>query len=260
MEVTRAAQDYLKVLYALQSRGEAVVNARLAERLGISPPSVSAMVRRLEGGALVGRLPSGELVLTELGEAQALRMVRRHRLIETFLFRCLEVPWDEVHDEAEVLEHAVSARLEDRIATALGHPSHDPHGDPIPPRDGVHEEGWPRPLGSMPEGALVVVERVSDRNADVLRHLAELGIGPGTVLRVEQRMPFGGPLWVRVGEVRQALGDVLVGSIFGSVQGEGLEDVRVEVAIGETEGRRASDADASAARRGRNEPLVAMRS
>jgi DtxR family Mn-dependent transcriptional regulator len=259
LEATRAVQDYLKAIYALQTRGEAVVNARLAERLGISPPSVSAMMRRLETGALVRRLPSGALVLTELGEAQALRTVRRHRLIETFLYRCLAVPWDEVHDEAEVLEHAVSARLEDRIAATLGHPSHDPHGDPIPPRDGVHEEGWPGPLGSMPEGAWVVVERVSDRNADVLRHLADLGIVPGTVLEVEQRVPFGGPLWVRVADARHALGDVLVGSIFGSVQVEGLESPRIEDAIAEVEDRRASEADSAAARRVGSRPLAGVR-
>jgi len=258
METTRAVQDYLKAIYALQTAGGAVVNARLAQRLGISPPSVSAMIRRLEVGALVRRLPSGELVLTALGEAQALRTVRRHRLIETLLYRCLGVPWDEVHDEAEVLEHAISARLEDRIATALGHPSHDPHGDPIPPRDGVHEEGWPRPLDSAPEGASVVVERVSDRNADVLRHLAEIGVVPGTVLGVEQRVPFGGPLWVRVAGVRHALGDVLVGSIFGSVQVEGLESPRIEDAIAEVEDRRASEADSAAARRVGSRPLAGV--
>ncbi|MDQ3538069.1 MAG: metal-dependent transcriptional regulator [Actinomycetota bacterium] len=176
--------------------------------------------------------------------------MRRHRLIETLLYRCLGVPWDEVHDEAEVLEHAVSARLEDRIAAALGHPSHDPHGDPIPSTDGVHEEGWPRPLDSAPEGASVVVERVSDRNADVLRHLAEIGVGPGTILGVEQRMPFGGPLWVRVAGVRHALGDVLVGSIFGSVQDKELENSGAMGAIPEGEDRCAFNADTAADRAG----------
>ncbi len=224
MQTTQSVQDYLKTVYAMQTQGAAGVNARLAERLGVSAPSVSAMMKRLESGGLVEHLASGKLALTKSGEAEALRIVRRHRLIETFLHRCLGVPWDELHDEAEVLEHSVSARLEDRIDEVLGHPTHDPHGDPIPPKDGPHRERWPTPLQFMPEGAVVVVERVSDRDPEVLRYLARLGIRPGSVVVVEQRSPFGGPLWVRVGETRHALGDVLVASIFGSMRKDPAPD------------------------------------
>jgi DtxR family Mn-dependent transcriptional regulator len=217
VETTKAVEDYLKEIYALQTRGEGVSNARIAARLGVSAPSVSVMVKRLEAGLLVKRLPSNQLALTELGEAQALRIVRRHRLVETYLHHRLGVPWHEVHDEAEILEHAISDRLEDRIAEALGHPTHDPHGDPIPPKDGSHREGWPGSLNDAPEGCAFRVERVSDRDREVLRYLADLGIRPGTVLDIEQRSPFGGPLWVRINEARHALGIVLVRSVFGSV-------------------------------------------
>ncbi len=217
MRTTGAVEDYLKAVYALATQGEHAVNARLAERLGVSPPSVSAMVKRLEAEGLLVRGPLGELVLTARGEAQALRTVRRHRLIETYLYQCLGVPWDEVHDEAEVLEHVISDRLEARIAAVLGHPTHDPHGDPIPPKDGTHQERWPQPLGITPEGSRFLVQRVSNRDPKVLRYLGELGIRPGTVLHVETRSPFEGPLWVRVDDERHALGDVLVRSIFGSL-------------------------------------------
>lgn len=224
METTQAVQNYLKTVYALKTQGKAVVNARLAERLGVSAPSVSSMVKRLESDGLLEHLPSGELALTESGEAEALRIVRRHRVIETFLHRWLDVPWDELHDEAEILEHAVSDRLEDRMAEVLGHPTHDPHGDPIPARDVPHRERWPTPLRSMPQGAVMVVERVSDRRSEVLRYLAQLGIRPGSVLVVEERAPFGGPLWVRVGEARYALGDGVAASIFGSVREDRAAD------------------------------------
>jgi DtxR family Mn-dependent transcriptional regulator len=224
MEVTRAAEDYLKTIYRLGAEDQSVTNARLAQRLGVSAASVSGMVNRLEAAGFVARSPDGEITLEERGKAHALRVIRRHRLVETFLQRVLGVPWDEVHAEAEVLEHAISDRLEERIAEALGHPTHDPHGDPIPPRDGVHDEGWPRRLDDVREGDSFVVERVSDRDAEVLRHLASLGIRPGTVLHVEQRAPFEGPLWVRVGDRRHALGDLLTRSIFGSVpEGDGRE-------------------------------------
>jgi DtxR family Mn-dependent transcriptional regulator len=245
---TPSVQDYLKTIYALRTQGEAGVNARLAERLGVSAPSVSAMMKRLESGGLVEHLASGEFALTESGEAEALRIVRRHRLIETFLHRWLDMPWDEVHDEAEVLEHAVSARLEDRIAEVLGHPTHDPHGDPIPPKDGPHQERWPAPLKSMPEGAVVVVERVSDRDPEVLRYLAQLGIRPGSILVVERHSPFGGPLWVRVGKAHHALGDVLVASIFGSIREDGATGQPIEDGVSDVEDRHAVAASGATTR------------
>jgi DtxR family Mn-dependent transcriptional regulator len=240
VETTEAVEDYLKTVYALRTQGEAVVNVRLAERLGVSAPSVSSMMKRLESRGLVEHLATGELALTDAGEAQALRIVRRHRLIETFLHRLLGVPWDQVHDEAEVLEHAVSAHLEDRIDEVLDHPTHDPHGDPIPGRDVPHQERWPVPLTAMPLGAVMVVERVSDRGSEVLRYLAQLGIRPGSVLVLEQRSPFGGPLWVRVGKARHALGDVVAASIFGSIRAGGATGQHVEDAVNDVAADQAS--------------------
>jgi DtxR family Mn-dependent transcriptional regulator len=136
-------------------------------------------------------------------------------LLETFLHRYLDVSWDEVHAEAEVLEHALSPRLEERMDAALGHPDRDPHGDPIPPRTGPHDERGDTPLGDAEPGDRFVVRRVSDRDSAALRYLGELGIRPGVSLRIEDHAPFGGPLWVRVGGRSHALGSTLVGLIRG---------------------------------------------
>lgn len=213
--MSRATEDYLKAIYHLAHRGEPVTTGQLAHELGVSAPSVSAMVRRLEDGSLLTRPDSRTLQLTASGEQAALRVVRRHRLLETFLARVLDVPWDEVHAEAELLEHALSDRLEDRIDAALGHPTHDPHGDPIPPRDGPHEEGWGEPLDAAPAGCRFRVDRVSDRDSAALRYLGELGIYPGVVVTVEEQAPFGGPRWVRVGEERHPLGSALTRLVHG---------------------------------------------
>ena len=137
-----AGEDYLKAIYHIAHRGEAVTTGLLAAELGVASPSVTAMIKRLQEGELVDRAGPRELRLTGAGERAALRVVRRHRLLETFLAQVLDVPWDEVHAEAEVLEHVLSERLEERIDAALGHPTHDPHGDPIPPRHGAHDEHW----------------------------------------------------------------------------------------------------------------------
>ncbi|MBA2455505.1 MAG: metal-dependent transcriptional regulator, partial [Nocardioidaceae bacterium] len=133
---TRAAEDCLKTIYGLANSGEPATTGSLAHRLGVSSPSVSAMIKRLESEQFLERPKGCGLRLTARGERAALRVVRRHRLLETFLVRVLDMAWDEVHAEAELLEHALSDRLEERIDAALGHPTRDPHGDPIPPRHG----------------------------------------------------------------------------------------------------------------------------
>ncbi len=216
--LSRATEDYLKAIYHLAHRGDAVTTGLLAHELGVSAPSVSAMVKRLEDGSLLVRPDSRALQLTASGERAALRVVRRHRLLETFLARMLDVPWDEVHAEAELLEHALSERLEERIDAALGHPTHDPHGDPIPPRDGPHEEGWGEALDAVPAGCRFRVDRVSDRDSAALRYLGELGIYPGVVVTVEEHAPFGGPQWVQVGGERRALGAALTRLVHGRVE------------------------------------------
>ncbi len=217
-QMTSATEDYLKTIYALAARGEGATTSTIAERLGIAAPSVSGMVKRLASSELVERTSLGTVELTARGEAEALRVIRRHRLLETFLAQVLQVPWDEVHTEAERLEHALSDRLEDRIDALLGHPTHDPHGDPIPPKHGVHVEHWGSPLTDAPPGARFRVERVSDRDSAALRYLDELGIRPSVSLEVFERAPFGGPLWVTVGSERHALGPQLLPLIHGSVE------------------------------------------
>lgn len=217
MQATGAAEDYLKVIFHLATEGASVTTSTIARRLGVSPPSVSAMVKRLEAGQLVVRHGEGGLTLTAGGEVEALRVVRRHRLLETFLAEVVGVPWDEVHDEAEVLEHSLSDRLEARIDALLGHPAHDPHGDPIPPRSGPHDERWADPLTAAPTGARFRIERVSDRDPDALRYLAGIGLRPGVLIDVGERAPFGGPLWVSVDGTDHALGTQLTNLLHGAV-------------------------------------------
>lgn len=215
--MSRATEDYLKAIYHLATRGEPVTTGLLATELGVSAPSVSAMVKRLADGELVDRLDTRSLRLTDAGERAALRVVRRHRLLETFLSHALDVPWDEVHAEAELLEHALSDRLEERIDAKLGYPTHDPHGDPIPPRHGSHDEAWGVALAAAPPGCRFRIERVSDRDSAALRHLGELGVRPGVAIDVDEQGPFGGPLWIRVRGTRHGLGTQLTTLVHGHV-------------------------------------------
>ncbi|MDQ6839351.1 MAG: metal-dependent transcriptional regulator [Actinomycetota bacterium] len=215
--MSRAGEDYLKVIYVLSTTGQPVTNGSLARELGVTSPSVSAMVKRLADDELLQR-PDGRLLrLTDSGQRAAVRVIRRHRLLETFLARVLDMPWDEVHAEAELLEHALSDRLEERIDAALDYPSRDPHGDPIPPRHGHHDETWGESLDTATVGCRFRVDRVSDRDNAALRYLAGLGIGPGVVLDVEDQEPFGGPRWVRIDDQRHALGSVLSRLLYGQV-------------------------------------------
>ncbi len=215
---TQVVEDYLKTVFGLAGRSAHVTTSGLAAELGVAAPTVSAMLKRLEAGGLVRRTGDHRVELTEHGTRHALGVVRRHRLLEVFLVQVLQVPWDEVHAEAEVLEHALSPRLEERIDALLGHPSRDPHGDPIPPARGEHVEDWATPLAVAPAGSRFDVERVSDRDSEVLRHLASIGVRPGAVLLVREWGPFGGPLWVEINGCRHALGSGLVAAVHGRVQ------------------------------------------
>lgn len=213
---TESIQDYLKTIYLLDAEGREATTSLVAERLGVSPASVSAMARKLTARGLVAHSPYREMSLTPQGRRLALEVVRHHRLLETYLHRVLGMPWDEIHAEAEVLEHAISENLEDRIAEALGHPTHDPHGHPIPPKEGEHSEVTHDSLDAVPEGTRVRVERVADRDPDALRYLADLGVVPGTELVVREQSPFEGPVWVQVGRRRHALGRELARQVFVS--------------------------------------------
>lgn len=204
---TAAIEDYAKAIYALQERAQGTVGTTaLAERLGISTGSVSAMLRRLDAAGLVTHEPYRGVRLTERGERIALEVIRHHRLIELFLAEVLDVPWDRVHDEAEVLEHVLSEELEARIAVKLGHPTADPHGDPIPTPELELPEAIGVALQDLRPGAAGTFLRVSDADPAMLRWLAERAVRPGDRVEVIDRQPFGGPLTVRVGDAVHVLG------------------------------------------------------
>ncbi len=209
--ISVAVQDYAKAIYSLHGRSEEPVStSALAERLGVSPASTSAMVKRLESLGLVKREPYHGVVLTPTGEHVALEVIRHHRLLELYLAEALGMSWDRVHEEAEVLEHAISPELSALIAEKLGHPTHDPHGDPIPTLEGEIEEGSSQALGDLQPGARGVFVRVSDSDPEMLRYLSERGIAPGDSLEVLERQPFDGPLLVRFSSGDHALGGELV--------------------------------------------------
>jgi DtxR family Mn-dependent transcriptional regulator len=197
--VSPTVQDYLKEIFHFGADGGPVSTNELADRLGVAAPSVTAMLKRLAVDGLVEHHRYHGVRLTPAGEMAALRVVRRHRLIETFLRQVVGVPWDEVHDEAEVLEHAISDRLEDRIDGLLGHPTRDCHGDPIPPKRGRHRELIDTPLDQVPPGTQVRVERVSDRDPNVLRTVTSQRIRLGSELLVLGREEPDGPTRVRLG-------------------------------------------------------------
>ena len=215
-EVTHAVQDYAKAIYSLSMRGgsaEPVSTSALAERLGVSPASASAMVKRLDALGLVRHEPYRGVTLTPAGEKVALEVIRHHRLIELYLAEALGMPWDRVHQEAEVLEHAISSELVELMAEKLGDPTRDPHGDPIPTRDGRISEAHTRSLAELEPGERGVFARVSDSDPAMLRFLSERGIQPGVELEVRERQPFGGSLTVRHGGDEHALGGELARAI-----------------------------------------------
>lgn len=198
--VTQAIQDYAKAIFSLQQRGGGPVSTNaLAERLGVTPGSVSAMVKRLHERGLVEHVPYKGVELTHEGRRVALEVLRHHRLLETFLARELGMPWERVHEEAEVLEHVLSEELEALIAAKLGHPEVDPHGDPIPSAELVLHEPETDCLDAQEPGARGVFVRVSDADPGMLGYLGERGIAPGDRFEVVERQPFGGPLFVRFG-------------------------------------------------------------
>ena len=209
-EFSQAVQDYAKAIWSLGRRGEGPVStSALADRLDVSAASASAMVKRLEALGLVRREPYRGVELSPAGERVALEVLRHHRLLELYLAEALGMSWDRVHDEAEVLEHAISPELSELIAEKLGNPTVDPHGDPIPGLDGEIDEGPTRALRELEPGQRGVFARVSDSDPDMLRWLSEHGIDRGAELEVIERERFGSGLTVRAGGREHALGERL---------------------------------------------------
>jgi len=190
-------EDYCKAVYTLESREDAPVSTNaLAERLQITPGSVSAMLKKLGELGLIAHDPYRGVRLTDQGRKVALEVIRHHRLLELFLAETLEMSWDRVHAEAEVLEHVISEELERLIAAKLGDPTLDPHGDPIPSADLELRERKTLSLEHLQEGERGRFVRVSDADPEMLRYLSERGISPGERFEVLERQPFGGPLTV----------------------------------------------------------------
>jgi DtxR family transcriptional regulator, Mn-dependent transcriptional regulator len=227
--VTRAMEDYLKALFEL---GEVDVKPRaLAAAVGVSPASVTGMLQKLAELRLVRYRKYRGASLTEAGRALALETLRHHRLLETYLAQALGYGWHEVHDEAERLEHVISEDLEERMDVLLGRPTHDPHGDPIPRRDGSLPVTAGEPLSSLEEGDRAVITRIIDQDSEVLRYLAEHGLMPGARVVVVEQAPAGGLVTVRceaaaddgvaAGSPRVSLAHALAGAIWARVLSPG---------------------------------------
>jgi DtxR family Mn-dependent transcriptional regulator len=207
--LTRSVEDYLKAIYRLSPQGRTASTSEIAQRLELSPASVSGMVKRLSEQGLLEHVPYKGVHLTAEGRRAALRMLRRHRLIEAYLVAFLGYSWDTVHDEAERLEHAVSDTLVERMAAVLGNPSVDPHGDPIPTPDGDIQESAGIPLSEVPAGTSVEVRRVEESQPERLRYIASVGLRPGVHLTVVDRQPFQGPITIEVAGRTHVIGNEL---------------------------------------------------
>lgn len=197
--LSRSVEDYLKAIWALTERGEPASTSNVAGMLDVQPASVSGMVKRLAESGYVEHAPYRGVKLTDRGSRAAIQIVRRHRILETYLSRRLGYSWDDVHEEAERLEHAASDDLIERMAAALENPSHDPHGAPIPTRAGDIESGDHALLSDVDAGSRVEIRAVRDEDSDRLRYMETRGLMPGVLLQIESKAPFNGPLNLRVG-------------------------------------------------------------
>jgi DtxR family transcriptional regulator, Mn-dependent transcriptional regulator len=204
--LTRSVEDYLKAIYQLSPEGRPASTSEIAHLLALSAPSVTGMVKRLSEHGLLEHIPYRGVQLTEEGRRAALRMVRRHRLIEAYLVEFLGYSWDTVHPEAERLEHAVSDTMIERMSAALGDPAVDPHGDPIPAADGSIHELAGSALTEVPVGETVEIHRVHESQPEKLRYIAALGLLPGVRVTVVDRQPFDDLVTIEVGGVQRVIG------------------------------------------------------
>ena len=204
--LTRSVEDYLKSVFHLTGQGGFATTSDIAAMLEVAPPSVSGMMKRLSETGLIEHVPYRGVQLTPQGRRAALQMIRRHRILEVYLTSKLGYDWGDVHVEAERLEHAVSEKLIERMAEALGEPRYDPHGAPIPTASGEIEEAELVTLADAPVGASLVLRQVGDEDPERLHYLAEQALIPGTRLTVTGRQPFNGPVSVRFGDETRIVG------------------------------------------------------
>ena len=218
---SRALQDYLKTIYKLAGDApQAVSTSALAERLGVAAPSVTGMMKKLAAEGLIEHVPYQGVHLTEKGRRVAVETIRKHRIVEQFLVQVLGLTWDEVDAEAEVLEHCVSERVVNQMWEVLGRPENDPHGSPIPPPDEDLFDA--RQLCSLCDAPLHMnlrLARLSERQPEELRYLAERGLVPGASVRIEDRVPSSGALMVRVAERLHVLDGELAQALMVDVEG-----------------------------------------
>src|SRR5437763_61953 len=202
-ELAPRISDCLKVIYAMQERGQKVTTSAVHEQLGVSDATVTMLFKDFAEAGWVEHTPYRGVRLTPLGERKAMEVIRHHRLLELYLARELGYSWDKVHDEADKLEHVISEEFEDKLDALLGYPTVDPHGDPIPSKDGFMSARKGCALTQLPEGQAALVLRVSDQDPEKLRYLGQLGLYPETRVKLLGRAPVGGPLRVLVGEMPQ---------------------------------------------------------
>lgn len=211
---TEAVEDYLKAIYLLESAGRSASTAALAAQLEVSAPSVTGMLKKLASLKLVRHAPYHGVTLTAAGRKIALEVIRHHRLLERYLAEALGYPWEKVHAEAERLEHHISEEFEDRIAALLGHPDTDPHGDPIPAKDGTLPSQAGLRLTEARAGEAVVIERVAAQDAGQLNYLGSLGLRPEAAVIFLGQAPYDGPVRLRVGGAELHVGGNLARQIF----------------------------------------------
>ena len=210
----QAIEDYLKTIYALEQEESPVSTSRIAKARGVKPGSATSMIQRLDRLNLVDYQKHYGVTLTDSGNEIALEVIRHHRLVELYLIEALGFSWDEVHEQADILEHVISEELEEKIAAALNFPSFDPHGDPIPSREGLIVEVETLALSDLPLNTLAVVSRVPDNaQGDLLRYLAQLGLVPGSKLSVVEAAPFEGPLTVKIDGREEVIGNRIASAI-----------------------------------------------
>jgi DtxR family transcriptional regulator, Mn-dependent transcriptional regulator len=216
MALSQAVEDYIKAIYRLEADSDdgGVSTTKIAESLEVSSASVTNMIKKLAKMGLVRYESYYGTELTEAGKKIALEIIRHHRLLELYLKEVMGYSWDEVHDEAEKLEHHISERFEDKIAELLNNPTHDPHGDPIPSKDGVMPEIATEPLTEAEIGESLMLGRVADQDPELLRYLEEIGLIPGIILEVIKKAPFNGPVTIKVEDEELVVGYEVAMNLF----------------------------------------------
>jgi DtxR family transcriptional regulator, Mn-dependent transcriptional regulator len=208
-ELAPRISDCLKVIFAMQERGQKISTSAVSEQLGVSDATVTMLFKDFAEAGWVEHTPYRGVRLTALGERKAMEVIRHHRLLELYLARELGYSWDKVHDEADKLEHVISEEFEDKLDALLGYPTVDPHGDPIPSKDGVISLRKGCTLTQLQDGQSALILRVSDQNSEKLCYLGQLGLYPETHIQLVGRAPFGGPVRILVGEVPQQVEQML---------------------------------------------------